>query len=96
MERFFWAEELRILMEDLFHEGHERLPKHLKHKMTQDNEKITQWILVINCFLKSHYTEQEKSEFLKVCSGGGLEKIGQPPLSWLKELRGYMMINLTN
>lgn len=96
MEHFFWAEELKILMEELFHEGHERLPDKLKHKLSLGNEKVTHWILIINCFLKSTYTEHEKNEFLKVCAGGGLEKIDQPPILWLEELRSYMMINLTN
>ncbi len=84
------------MIEDLFHEGHEHLPEHLKHQLTQGNEEITHWILVINCFLKSQHTEREKNEFLKSCAGPGLEKIGRPPVAWLEELRGYMMVNLKN
>ncbi len=96
MEHFFWAEELKNLVEDLFHEGHEQWPKRLKHKVAQGNERITHWILVINCFLKSHYTDHEKNEFLRACAGGRLEELDRPPVSWLTELRGYMMVNLKN
>lgn len=94
MEHFFWAEELRSLVEDLFREGHGKLPERLKHKLAQGNEKITHWILIINCFLKSHYTEHQKNEFLKACAGDDLVELGRPPVSWLTELRGYMMVNL--
>lgn len=84
------------MIEDLFHEGHERLPEHLQQQMSHGSEEISHWILVINCFLKSQYTEREKNEFLKACAGPGLERIGRPPVAWLEELRGYMMVNLKN
>jgi len=96
LEHFFWTEELEVLIKDLFHEGHDSLPEHLKQQLARGNEEITHLILVINCFLKSQYTEGEKNEFLKACAGPGLAKVGRPPVAWLEELRGYMMVNLKN
>lgn len=96
MEHFFWTEDLRILMKGLFNEGHEHMPEHLKQQMEQGNEEICHMIMVINSFLKSQYPERDKNEFLKSCAGPGLETIGRPPIAWLEELRGYMMVNLKN
>lgn len=96
LEHFFWTDELKFLIKDLFREGHERLPEHLNKQLTRGNEEITHWIMIINCFLKSHYTEREKNEFLKTCAGPDLERIGRPPVTWLEELKGYMMVNLKN
>lgn len=87
---------MKIFIEDLFYEGHENFPEHLNNQLTQGNEEITHWIMVINCFLKSQYTEREKNEFLKTCAGPGLERIGRSPVVWLEELRGYMMVSLKN
>lgn len=85
-----------MLIEDLFHEGHERLPDHLKKQLNRGNEEISHLILVINCFLKSHYSDREKNEFLKACAGSGLDRLDRPPVAWLEELRGVMMVNLKN
>lgn len=96
MEHFFWTEELKMLLEDLFLEGHDKLTEHLGHQMRRSNEEISHWILVINCFLKSHYTTQEKNDFLKACAGPSIDRVGRAPVAWLEELRGYMMVNLKN
>lgn len=83
-------------MEDLFHDGHDHVSEHLKHQLTRGNEEISHWILVINCFLKSPYPEKEKNAFLKSCAGPEIDRFGRPPVVWLEDLRGYMMVNLRN
>lgn len=89
-----WREELSSLLETLFKNGADQMPVQLRRKTSAGNEEIAHWILVISCFLKSQYSEQEKCSFVRTCAGYEMDRLGTPPLLWMEELRNYLMVSL--